>query len=249
MSATDRRREYQRAYYRELATLKGVRAPVPTEAVANHIEQLLDVGMPLLAIHRASGVAYSTLDVIRQRRFPTVRAGTADKVLAVRLAMTPIGVTRRVRALNVMGWSCADIADVAGVHKQVVESYRAGGIHYPRVAAHVCAAYEALAMKAPVRATRYDRSRATLAANAARRNGWAPPLAWDDDTIDDPTATPDLGAHESGTDLDEFMFLVRGGEEPARAARRLSVTESAIERAAYRHERADVLQALRAVAA
>jgi len=34
--------------------------------------------------------------------------------------------------------------------------------------------------------------------NAATRRaaarGWAPPLAWDDDTIDDPNATPDLGA-------------------------------------------------------
>jgi hypothetical protein len=30
----------------------------------------------------------------------------------------------------------------------------------------------------------------------AARRGWAPPLAWDDDTIDDPAATPATGARE-----------------------------------------------------
>ncbi|MGO5480449.1 hypothetical protein ACTQVS_09920, partial [Anaerovoracaceae bacterium HCP3S3_H6] len=30
----------------------------------------------------------------------------------------------------------------------------------------------------------------TRVRNYAERQGWAPPAAWDDDTIDDPTATP-----------------------------------------------------------
>ena len=32
-----------------------------------------------------------------------------------------------------------------------------------------------------------------------RKHGWPPPLAWDEDTIDDPAATPDVGRDEPVT--------------------------------------------------
>ncbi len=45
----------------------------------------------------------------------------------------------------------------------------------------------------------------------ARRQGWAPPLAWDEDTIDDPAASPvDTGGSEEVLDevlLDRLIAL------------------------------------------
>lgn len=41
---------------------------------------------------------------------------------------------------------------------------------------------------------------ATRARNDARRKGWFPPLAWDDDTIDDPVAVPCLLPPVEGSD-------------------------------------------------
>jgi hypothetical protein len=45
----------------------------------------------------------------------------------------------------------------------------------------------------------------------ARANGWAPPLAWDDETIDDPKARPHLRVTVDGVD-DVVVERVLGGE-------------------------------------
>jgi hypothetical protein len=37
--------------------------------------------------------------------------------------------------------------------------------------------------------------------NAAAAEGWLPPLAWDDDTIDDPDAVPNRTCDEAGIDF------------------------------------------------
>ena len=40
-----------------------------------------------------------------------------------------------------------------------------------------------------------------------RKHGWPPPLAWDEDTIDDPAAVPDVGRHEHVTFEDRYTEL------------------------------------------
>jgi hypothetical protein len=52
--------------------------------------------------------------------------------------------------------------------------------------------YDQLWDKEPPRGTRYERSNATAASRWAKSNGWVPPLAWDDDTIDNPDAIPQV---------------------------------------------------------
>ena len=86
-----------------------------------------------------------------------------------------------------------------------------------------------------------------MAAGAGRRlalsKGWAPPLAWDEDDLDDPNAQPWLEPERPDADLNmaEFMRLLDCGEPPEQAATRVGVTLGAIEAAARRHGRDDVL--------
>ena len=77
--------------------------------------------------------------------------------------------------------------------------------------------------------------------NLARARGWALPLAWDDDEIDDPAATPCLDARTTGFQVSLEVMLedfehTRGqhGGNTRLAAERLGVTRDALERALHR---------------
>lgn len=64
-----------------------------------------------------------------------------------------------------------------------------------------------------------------------------PPLAWDDDTIDDPAARPDLGAPSSTRgviDPDEFEWVRAGGVSLELFARNHGVQPKSVETALER---------------
>lgn len=101
--------------------------------------------------------------------------------------MLGIGVQRRLRALARIGWGAAPLATGLGVPVKSVERWRRGDYPtvMPETAARIAALYDRLWDRPPAPCSGTTRARA-----AAARAGWAPPLAWDDDTIDDPAATP-----------------------------------------------------------
>jgi hypothetical protein len=107
------------------------------------------------------------------------------------------GTKRRVQALVALGWTLREISEDAGgftknwshllLKQQVITS---------ATAEKVDATFERLSMTVPTGPYR-QRTR-----NRAARNGWLPPLAWND--IDDPRETPDLDALDDG-DLDPVV--------------------------------------------
>ncbi len=99
-----------------------------------------------------------------------------------------VGTIRRLEALHAVGWSESDIARRLGVSKQAVQGWRTHRSDriLATTAASVAGVYDRLWDKP---ATGRMRAR-TL--NWAARNRWFPPLAWDDDTIDDPAANADV---------------------------------------------------------
>lgn len=105
--------------------------------------------------------------------------------------VSAIGTRRRIQALACLGWSNAEVARRAGMHPE----------HLPRLvhevdtitrrtAERIAKVYDALCMQLPVAETRHQKQAITNAKNRAARHGWLPPLAWDDDRIDDPTYRP-----------------------------------------------------------
>lgn len=135
-----------------------------------------------------------------QRAEPTDPACKAAKAtyerrrvaLSVNGYADPTGTVRRLRALAAIGWGTTDLGERLGVTPQAIAQLRYGDrAHvYRETAARITALYDELSM-----APRVDHVGRKVSAHA-RRMGWLPPLAYDDELIDDPTYEPDRSCVE-----------------------------------------------------
>lgn len=179
---------------------------VDAQPVRDHILALADAGISWKRLHKLSGVPLSSISRIihgrggRQRGHEGpakhVTSSTADRILAVPVPTVwwtcaadgrcgdQSGTTRRLQALVAIGHTQSALAR----RLDVVET-NATALFFGRRqvtagrARQVAALYDQLSMT-PGESERARRR--------AERLGWLPPLAWDDDTLDDPTAVPAL---------------------------------------------------------
>lgn len=142
---------------------------------------------------------------------------------------THVGVSRRLQALMTLGWSARDLAERTGLTEWYVQNLR-NDVKHPKVRREtwqtIAAVYDALWDK-PSPSAQASRTR-----GRARHFGYLPPLAWDDETIDDPHAQPATADIDVGLDevlIDRFMAgahrRARGSHYPpelVEAARRLA---------------------------
>ena len=98
-----------------------------------------------------------------------------------------VGVERRLWGLMRMGWPLRLIAEEGGVSPTVLNSISRGRVQevQPHTRQAVHRAYERLSMRPGP--SNHTKARAI-------KNGWPPPLAWDDDKIDDPLEWAELEA-------------------------------------------------------
>jgi hypothetical protein len=131
----------------------------------------------------------------RRTRYVAARSGQPH------LKMPILGAQRRVHALMAIGWTGKHIACAGGI--STVDVLRVcRGAHpliFRRTHDGICRAYERLSMT-PGPSTHTRR----YAAN----HSWAPPLAWDEGTLDDPHATPDRDG-EGDRDLIDIVAVER----------------------------------------
>jgi hypothetical protein len=92
------------------------------------------------------------------------------------------GTRRRIQALHRLGWRGSDIAAAAGMHPDNVFQVANRDTAVTRMtAARIARAYNQLSMTlGPSYLTRIK----------SEQKGWPPPMAWDDEAIDDPAAAP-----------------------------------------------------------
>lgn len=246
---------------------------VDAEPIRDHVRSLMAAGIGLKQITRHTGVNGGVMSKlmygIPEQRPPArrVRKATAAKLLALRptQALLPdgarvpsIGTARRVQALVAVGWSVQRICEHAGLDRQRVDGALRGRDVLHGTARSIRATYDALWNAAPPATTRGERTAAARSRARAAFAGWAPPMAWDDDTIDDPSATPDTGARaRSATDarrgrsssatVEDIDFLL--SHDPAltlgQIADRIHVTKEAIHHACNRAGRPDLPERLR----
>ena len=129
------------------------------------------------------------------------------------LYVPPVGTARRLQALAAVGWAPADLSPLIGSTKSQILKWRSGKIGwvYAETADRIATVYNQVA-DAPT-PSRY----ALKVQRCAERNGWHPPIAWDDDTIDDPNAKPYASAP---VDIDEIAV------EQACNGRRVNLTRA-----------------------
>lgn len=163
---------------------------VPVSPTGERLRQLREAGVSMHAVARTIGVSETTLVNIAKGHQRHVQAWTANAIARVTIpailehettGYPGIGARRRVAALLAVGWTHAHLRQQTGGVATGDVINDAGR----RVEAHTYLAiretYERLCMT-PGPSSR-NRTR-------ARRHGWIPPMAWDDDSIDDLNAVP-----------------------------------------------------------
>ena len=146
-----------------------------------------------------NGSAANLRDIAYGRR-AVIRRTTHNKIMALSVEpsggqyIDATGSRRRIQALRAIGWSTKEIAKQArtcDARIQLISNGQPTVRHSLNV--KIREAYRILAQQTPA-------GRDVIRVkNTAVRNSWAPPGAWDDDRIDDPTAAPDWTGH-CGTD-------------------------------------------------
>lgn len=190
----------QKAYGRYGASSKFVDA-VPVRA---HLESLRAAGMGYRRVAAMVGLPAVSVFRIEHRHngYPPSRKvlrSTADAILAVRpdiaagANVDAAGTRRRVQALVACGWSYAEISARMGrpygdrVH---VRRFTFATAVTRRTRDEVAVVFDRMWDVRPPAASSRERATRTRMMRIAAAAGWLPPLAWDDDSIDDPAAIP-----------------------------------------------------------
>lgn len=126
------------------------------------------------------------------------------------------GTVRRLRALMRLGWNLDRLGALLGVTAATVSAILTHQYVTAATARRVAHLYDELSM---------TQGPSTRGALLAARAGYPPPLAWDDDTIDDPTATPWAEQSNPVADVDEVVV------ERAIAGHQVELTEAEAEAA------------------
>lgn len=111
------------------------------------------------------------------------------------------GVIRRLQALHRIGWTTGDLAQQLGITYDAVRNARTykSSRRSAWLAARVADLYDELWDQRPVARNRGHAAMISKTINMAVRAGWAPPMWWDDDRIDQPSAVPESGLLGHGT--------------------------------------------------
>ncbi|MBM4708691.1 hypothetical protein GS504_24250 [Rhodococcus hoagii] len=213
--------------------------------VRRHVESLQAAGISQERIANAAGVNLTTvrglLSARPGRSAPTVtmRRDIAEKLLAVQAPevtasvaadgdhVDAIGTVRRLRALIAAGHPQRDIAARLGMRSDAVGRL----MHARRCTAATHRTVADVFAEMQLRTGSSARSRLR-----GIRNGWALPLEWDEDTIDDPAAEPVRARRSARTPAAsevkrrEAHELARSGMERAAIAHELGVHERTVER-------------------
>lgn len=183
---------------------------VDAEPVRRHVQNLRSAGVSIARIAEHAGVGFAIVSHLIYNRGPhrpasvKLRLVNARRILAVRAEdvatnyVDPTGTRRRLQALMANGWPQLRLGPHIGLHPVYVNAVLKQASIYGTTAANVAAAYDRLWNQDPrqhgVNPGTYKKVR-----GVAHANGWAPPGAWDDDTIDDSNAIAEWTGH-CGTD-------------------------------------------------
>lgn len=190
-----------------------------------HLRTLMAAGMGPKTIAERGGVAHGSISAIiygKSMRDPKrsrpqrkrIRRDLERRILAVRLDLADralvdaTGTRRRLQALVAIGWSQRALAQRAGLTHGSLNKVVLGHARqvFARTARAVVDLYDELWDAPPISDDWRRLAVIKRVKRAAETAGWAPPLAWSDDEIEDPGARPEWGepAHSFRT-IDDLI--------------------------------------------
>lgn len=211
-------------------------AYVDAEPVRKHVEALSIAGVGRRRLAELSGVSQTAIQTLKNGT-PSKRGGipparirreTAEALMVITGAaqvaphalVNARGSHRRIQALVARGWSRTRLAGLLGV-SNLTAMLKTSSLTQQK-ADQIAALYEKLWDKTPSFNSTHEAVGARRAMNFARRNRWAPPLAWDDIDNDEAPAIAD-----EKVALDEMAIELAMLGEPVKlngAERRAAVT-------------------------
>lgn len=239
---------------------------VDAEPARTHIRNLQAAGIGLRSIGERASVSSGAIQRLMYGRdgrgqSRRLRGDTAAAILAVTAipaqgsCVNGVGTRRRLQALSALGWSRTLLAEHLGVSTASLSRMLLsdGAVRVSTVA--TCRdLYDQLWNVQPPDLTRLQRTSVTRTLKDAHARGWVLPQAWDDETIDDPAATP--SGHAPGSlefrtrdaVVAAAVDMARTGETLEAAATRIGKSAATLERTLLRAGRADVVRALNTAA-
>ena len=171
---------------------------VDSAPVRARLQGLVDAHVPVRALGRVTGLSATTVRKILDGDQPRVQRATAARVARLSPGdvyanqstghVPRVGAARRVQALLAMGWPHHALG-AAGIVNSAQIIGASGDLITVQRWRQVRDVYDRLSMTpGPSPETR----------GWAARLGYAPPLAWDEEGIDDPTAMPGHDAATTG---------------------------------------------------
>ena len=239
------------AIRKEIAQGKHLPGLVPAGPTMEHLDLLARNGISLQMAGKLSGIDWTSLQRIRSGKQEVVQRITEDAVLGIRIdTVAPkgsavrvdgTGTARRLHALVALGYPIEWIVRYMGLPPGAMDYVSAGGnIRWDR-ALWVRIAYDELWDTTPPDSIRLcERTKARL---HAQKMGWPPPMAWDDDTIDDPnTPTPELIQRRyTARELAAEIEFLRNNRTPYwDVPGRLGYSRKSLVRRLYRDGRSDL---------
>ncbi len=207
--------------------------PAPAK---RRIQELRTAGMSWPQIEKATGLSTNGLKNIggwtEQGR---VCLDTHERIMAVpapkgfvdSMARIPaVGTHRRIQGLMAIGWTQGHIGAEAGLKQTAISATLHHEVVSSATAARIKAVFDRLHMTpgpSPQIVTK------------AGNWGYHVPLAWDEDTIDDPAAKPDRGRHAPISASERIEELHDLGVTDIRdIAERLGIQPESVERQLFR---------------
>lgn len=242
-ASTDAMRTLRRAH------LYGRHWLVDAEPTRQHLRWLSAQGMGWKTAARSAGVATSTVYSILygkhlddpdhpEHRPPRkqVSRAVADRILAVQPVLADgavvdaTGTRRRIQALVARGWSLSKLAyrlNILPSNFHLHQDDRSAVTEGTRKA--VAALYEELWDQEPPEGHHRDKIAAARARRYAQERRWSPPMAWDNDTIDNPNAQPATGTDVKVDKAEELRWVLAQYESPSHAAERLGISRGTLQ--------------------
>jgi transcriptional regulator with XRE-family HTH domain len=240
---------YKKRRYRDVGYGRWETTVVPAAETAAHLEALRAAGISYERTAELTGLYATTVRGVAQRfrRNPNAQVSrmVADSIQRLQLskpldyvedgAQVPLfGVTRRLQALARLGYTSDDLGARLNMTPPHLRRLARGGLHMTVRAdtfKKVAALYDQL----------WDRpgpSRTTADRSAAK--GWALPLCWNDDTIDDPSAKPFPGGRRTASFTERYLELRHhvGIRDTELIAQAMGITVKSLERQLQRHREA-----------
>lgn len=236
---------------------RGLLRVVPATEAETHVQNLVQrYGVSIRGIADASGISRQLISNLNRGLKQGIRRDSEAAVLAVTAEsvlsrpkgegfVPNIGGRRRIQALMAMGWRHQDLTPLLGLNTANI-IHQQGDWFTKRKHDAIKGLYDQLWNK---------RGPATaLSINRIAKAGYAPPLAWDDETIDDPTAQPNYGARvyaqgrapedaikRADANVEDIEFLLDAGHNWLEIPARLGTTADALERSLHRSGRGDLI--------